>query len=160
MPAGDTPQPPRRHGPRPLGALTAAFTRPVLRRLNPGTAQILADWEALVGPGLAARTIPRRLDRGTLTIGCAGPTALELTMLGPALMQRINAGLGRQAVQRLRFAPAALPPPATPRAAMPPAALPATVAARLEAMPEGPLRGALEKLAQGVYQGGHRKGPA
>ncbi len=127
------------------------LTRPVLRRLHPGAAQLMAEWEALVGPGLAGRTTPRSLERGTLTIACAGPMAMELTMLGPQVIARINAGLGRTAVQRLRFIQAAVPRPA-PRPAPPAVDLPAAVDDRLAGMPEGPLRDALAKLAQGVYR--------
>ncbi|MDW8313574.1 MAG: DciA family protein [Rhodovarius sp.] len=142
------------HGPRPLAALTASLVRPVLRRLAPGSAQLLAEWEALVGPELAARTTPRRLERGTLTIACSGPTALELTMLGPALIERINAGLGRPAVKRLRFVQAVVHPPhpASPARPTPPERLPEAVARRLAAIPAGPLRDALENLARGVYR--------
>ena len=39
-----------------------------------------------------------------------------------------------------------------PPATLAPAALPAALDARLAAMPEGPLRDALAKLAQGVYR--------
>lgn len=138
-------------GPRALGALMPPLTRPVLRRLHPGAAQLMAEWEALVGPGLASRTTPRRLDRGTLTIACAGPVAMELTMLGPQVIGRINAGLGRPVVQRLRFIQAAAARPA-PRPSPRPVTLPDAAQARLAAVPEGPLRDALAKLAQGVYR--------
>ena len=135
-----------------MGSLMAPLTRPVLRRLHPGAAQVMAEWENLVGPGLASRTTPRALDRGTLTIACAGPVAMELTMLAPQVMARINAGLGRVAVTKLRFlqAKTAAPPPPKPPAT--PVALPAPMAAKLDSMPEGPLREALAKLAQGVYR--------
>jgi hypothetical protein len=130
----------------------APLTRPVLRRLHPGGAQVMAEWENLVGPGLASRTTPRALDRGTLTIACAGPVAMELTMLAPQVMARINAGLGRVAVTKLRFVQAktAAPPPAKPPLA--PVVLPASLLEKLDGMPEGPLREALAKLAQGVYR--------
>jgi len=135
-----------------LGSLVAPLTRPVLRRLHPGAAQVMAEWENLVGPGLASRTTPKALDRGTLTIACAGPVAMELTMLAPQVMARINAGLGRVAVTKLRFVQAktAAPPPVKPPAA--PVVLPALLVAKLDSMPEGPLREALAKLAQGVYR--------
>jgi len=130
----------------------APLTRPVLRRLHPGAAQVMAEWENLGGPGLAARTTPRALDRGTLTIACAGPVAMELTMLAPQVMARINEGLGRVEVTKLRLVQAktAAPPPVKPPAA--PVVLPAPLVAKLDSMPEGPLREALAKLAQGVYR--------
>jgi hypothetical protein len=130
----------------------APLTRPVLRRLHPGAAQVMAEWENLVGPGLASRTTPRALDRGTLTIACAGPVAMELTMLAPQVMARINAGLGRVAVTKLRFLQAKTAAPPPPKLPATPVALPAPMAAKLDSMPEGPLREALAKLAQGVYR--------
>jgi hypothetical protein len=155
-PAGKTaPLPPFQrhfHGPQALASLMAPLTRPVLRRLHPGSAQVMADWEALVGAGLAARTRPRRLERGVLTIACAGPVAMELTMLAPQVIELINAGLGRPAVKSMRFIQAALPAPPPPRPQPAPMELPPAVSARLEETPEGPLREALARLAAGVYR--------
>jgi len=150
--AGYTQAPREGYGLRPLGALMPPLTRPVLRKLHPGAAQVMAEWENLVGPGLAARTTPRALDRGTLTIACAGPVAMELTMLAPQVMARINAGLGRAVVQRLRFIQAAVARPPPRPAPAPPRPLPADVADKISAMPQGPLRDALANLAQGVYR--------
>ena len=96
-------------GPRPLGALIPALTRPAFKRKSPAAAQIMADWPALVGPALAAVTQPLRLTSGSLTIACSGPIALELSHLAPELMARINGGLGRVAVERLRFVQGAAP---------------------------------------------------
>jgi len=47
--------------------------------------------------------VPRRLGQGTLTIGCAGPVAMELQHLSNEVLGRINQYLGTQAVLRLRF---------------------------------------------------------
>jgi hypothetical protein len=113
----------------------------------------MADWAAVVGPALAAVTSPKRLGSGTLVIGCAGPVAMELTHLAPQLIGRINAHLGQTVVERLRFvqqAAGSAPPPAPRRAE--PVALPPRVQEAMAALPEGELREALEKLAQGVYR--------
>ena len=75
-------------------------TRPVFRKHSPAAAQIIADWALIVGPKVASMTTPRRLDRGTLTIGCAGPTAMDLHYVGQELISRINAHLGGQPVHR------------------------------------------------------------
>ncbi len=55
----------RRHvyGPRPVAALLPGLTRAAFRRRSPATAQVLADWGNIVGPALAAVTLPRRLSR-------------------------------------------------------------------------------------------------
>ena len=133
------------YGPRALGTLLPAVTRPALRSRNAASAQITADWEAIVGPALAAVTLPRRLVAGTLSLSCAGPMALELQHQSQALIGRINSHFGRLLVDRLRFlqdnsvaiqhpARAAAPPPPPP----PPVSIPD--------MPEGPLRDALAAL--------------
>jgi hypothetical protein len=137
-------------GPRPLGALVPALVRPAFRRRAPATAQVLADWEAIVGPALAAETLPRRLSAGTLTIACAGPIAMELQHLSEALLGRINGHLGQVVVTRLRFVQEALAarPRAAPQAA-PPGAREAARRA-VAGLAEGPLRDALERLGRAV----------
>lgn len=139
------------YGPRPVGALVPALTRPAFRRQGPAAAQVLADWAAIVGPSLAAITQPRRLWAGTLSIGCSGPVAMELQHLAPELMARINAQLGAEPVQRLRFVQGA------PRAASaaPPTPSPSPAAVRaaetaVEPLPAGPLRDALASLGRAV----------
>ncbi len=136
------------YGPRPVGALVPGLVRPAFRKRAPATAQVLADWEAIVGPALAGVTTPRKLFSGTLAIACAGPVAMELQHLSAEVMARINGHLGRVAVTRLRFiqdVPPPLPPLAPPR--------PQAVAAAQRAvasLPAGPLRDALESLGRVV----------
>ena len=140
------------YGPRPLGALIPALTRPAFRKRSPAAAQLMADWTEAVGPALAAVTTPRRFTAGTLTIACAGPVAMELTHLAPQLVDRINAHLGRMLVERLRFVqqqPAAGPPARRGPAAAP---LPEAVERAVSAVPGEELRAALAKLGRGVYR--------
>ena len=132
-------------GPRPLGTLMPAVTRAAFRKHSPAAAQLLADWEVVVGHGLAATTMPRRLAAGTLTIACAGPVALELQHLAVQLLDRINRYLGRPAVARLRFVQdaslaAETPPPARPR----------LEPIEIAGLPNGPLREALSALGAAV----------
>ena len=141
-------------GPRALGALLPRLTRPAFKRRSPAGAALMADWPAVVGPALAAVTAPKRLNNGTLVIACAGPVAMELTHLAPQLIGRINAHLGQAVVERLRFVQQASSnavAPAAPRRAGP-AALPPRVRQAVASVPEGALREALEKLAQGAYR--------
>src|SRR5512135_36563 len=106
------------YGPRPVGTLIPRLTRPAFRRRSPATAQVLADWEAIVGPAIAAVTTPRRLSSGTLTIACTGPIAMELQYLSGELTARINAHLGSQVVTGLRFVQTTgLAPPVPPQQA-------------------------------------------
>lgn len=138
--------------PVPVGNLLPRLTRPAFRKRSPAGAQVMADWPQMVGPALAAVTSPLRLTAGSLTLSCAGPVAMELQHLAPELIARINAHLGRVVVERLRFVQAS--PPSAPRATPPPVdkPLPAKVKSSIEAVPEGELRDALEKLARGVYR--------
>ena len=137
------------YGPRPIAALIGPLIRPAFRKRAPATAALLADWDAVIGPALAAVTTPRKLANGTLTLACAGPVAMELQYMAPVLMQRINAHLGQIAVQRLKFIQDLNPaPPPKPKP------IPATEAARaaLGDMPEGELREALERLGAMVLR--------
>ena len=137
------------YGPSPLSALLPALVRPAFRGRAAATAQVLADWAAIVGPAYAGVTTPQRLSSGTLTIGCSGPLAMELQHVAPALMERVNAHLGRVAVTRLRFVQSAPVQPPAPRPAARP---PATQAAQdaVASLPPGDLRDALERLGRVV----------
>ncbi len=90
-------------GPRAIGSLIPAVTRPAFRARSPAAAQLMADWGEIIGPALAAVTHPRRLVGGTLTLACSGPIALELQHLTGPLAERINAHFGRMVVERFRF---------------------------------------------------------
>ena len=136
-------------GPRPVGALVPALTRPAFRKRSPATAQLQADWGAIVGPALAAITAPRRLSAATLTLACSGPLALELQHMAPELLARINGHFGRVLAERLRFVQE--PPPAVTPAAQ--ELGPAPPVAGLEA---GPLNNALARLGQAVKRRGQR----
>ncbi len=136
------------YGPRPLSALVPGVVRPAFRGRMAATAQVLADWAAIVGPAYAALTTPRRLTSATLTIGCTGPVAMELQHVAPALIERINSHLGRAAVERLRFVQE--PPPRATAAPIP--RRPATHAAQaaVAGLPPGELRDSLERLGRVV----------
>ncbi len=136
-------------GPRPIGALVPTVTRPVFRRHSPAAAQIIADWPLIVGERVASMTTPRRLDRGTLTIGCAGPTAMDLHYVGQELISRINAHLGGQPVTALRFTQAGMPPRPLGARKQPPEAV-AEAEAAVAHLPAGELRDALAALGRVV----------
>lgn len=151
MPAGGQDgkqQAERRHvyGPRPLGALMPPLVRDAFRKRSPASALVISDWEAIVGPRLAAEVAPRRLAAGVLTLACAGPVALELQHLAPVLTERINTQLGQPAVRRLRFVQDPPPRPARRPVVMADAAAERAVAG----IAEGPLRDALIALGRAV----------
>ncbi|MCC7282519.1 MAG: DUF721 domain-containing protein [Acetobacteraceae bacterium] len=147
--------PPPRLGPRWLGALVPRIARPAFRRKSPAAAALMADWQSVIGPALAAVTQPVRLARGprlddgstgpgTLGIRCAGPVALELQHLAPQLLARINAWAGFALVGRLRFERGSVTR-APPAPARPPPAAPADTSG-LDAIADPELRAALAAL--------------
>ncbi len=142
-------KPDQRHvfGPRALGTILPPLVKPAFRKRAPATAQLLADWEMIVGPAIGQVTTPRKLFQATLAIACTGPIAMELQHMAPTLIARINAHMGQTTVTRLRFVQdhVAQPSPTSVRR-------PATEAARqaVADLPEGPLRDALESLGRMV----------
>jgi hypothetical protein len=137
------------YGPRALGSLVPDITRQSYRKHNPASSQIVADWEIIVGPKVASMTVPRRLDRGVLTISCAGPAAMDLHYMGVEVINRINTHLGGQPVHSLKFTQAGMPrkpPPITPR---PPEAVLEAEAA-VAGLPDGDLKSALAALGRVV----------
>jgi hypothetical protein len=137
-------------GPRAVGSLLPAISRKVYRRHSPAAAQIILDWEIIVGPKVAAMTTPRRLDRGVLTLTCSGPTAMNLHYVGVELINRINTHCGGQPVQSLRFTQVASPRSDRARlASTPPEAVREADAAVAE-LPDSPLKDALASLGRVV----------
>jgi hypothetical protein len=136
------------YGLRPVAALVPTLVRPAFRRRAPATAQLLADWPLIVGPAIAAVTVPRKLFGGTLAIGCSGPMALELQHLSEQLIGRINSHLGKVAVTRLRFIQEGAPVSSTPPPPRPQAVTEAREA--VADLPPGGLRDALERLGRVV----------
>ena len=133
------------YGSQPIGALVPRLTRPAFRKRAPATAQVLADWPAIVGPAIAAVTMPKRLSAGTLTIACSGPIAMELQHLAMELIGRINTYLGKPVVNGLRFVQTmgeVSPPAQEPEA--PPVEGPAID------LPAGELRDALAALGRAM----------
>jgi hypothetical protein len=140
------------YGPRSLGAVLPLVTRAAYRRRSPAAAYLMTDWEAVVGPRIAAISVPRKLFAGTLSIAATGPVAMELQHVAAELMQRINAHLGGTSVSRLRFIQDFSPSqrPAAPARHAPPAEALARSGAAVAHLPEGALRDALIRLGAAV----------
>jgi predicted nucleic acid-binding Zn ribbon protein len=91
----------RRREPRPLGHAISALAD----RLAPHT--LLADvqrvWPAAVGEAIAAQAEPTGERDGVLVVTCASAVwAQELDLMGPELVERLNALLGAVRVRALR----------------------------------------------------------
>ena len=143
------------YGPRPVSALLPAVTRAGFRRRSPAAAQIIADWDMIVGPRLAQETIPKRLSGGVLTLTCIGPIALELQHMSGELMARINAHLGVLTVQTLRFEQAVAHAPAAPPIPVAPPEVSAQAEAAVADLPDSELRAALASLGRAVMTDRH-----
>ena len=137
------------YGPRALGSVVPGITRQSFRKHNPASAQIVADWEAIVGPKVASMTVPRRLDRGVLTIACAGPAAMDLHYMGVEVINRINTHLGGRPVHSLKFTQTGMPKVAPPVHPTPPEAIVEAEAAVAD-LPDGELKAALAALGRVV----------
>jgi hypothetical protein len=137
--------PPRNFAPRGIAALIAPVVRPAFKRRAPAAAGLLADWRDIAGPDLAARAAPVKFAGGTLTLACTGPAAMELQLLAPQIVARLNLALGHAMVERLRFIQQV---PAGPLART---AKPAgDSVAPPPGLPEGALGEALARLYQGL----------
>jgi predicted nucleic acid-binding Zn ribbon protein len=91
----------RRRAPRPVAAALAA----VLGELEPATplAAVQAAWSDAVGETIAAHATPVGERGGVLDVACDEAVwAAELELLGPELVDRLEAALGRRAVTALR----------------------------------------------------------
>lgn len=133
-------------GPRTVSALVPAIVRPAFKRRAPASAQVMSDWDAIVGPAISAVTQPKRLSAGTLTVACAGPIAMELQHLTGPLIERINGAIGRVVVERLRFTQDLGTPPPAP----PPRQAVLAARARVTGIENDELREALERLGAAV----------
>jgi hypothetical protein len=109
----------RRHAGAEVGRLVARILDPAARRRGFVESGILADWAAIVGPSLARRCQPLRLEHapgrrggGVLLLQVNGAAAVEIQHAGPQLIERINAYFGRRAVRQLRLLQMPLPPAA------------------------------------------------
>ena len=90
-----------RRAPRPLSLALEGLSRD----LEPATvlAECQRHWPQVAGAAIAAEARPVAERGGTLTIACESSVwANELDLMGPVLVDRLNAALGRPAVDRLR----------------------------------------------------------
>jgi len=136
---------------RSVAALVPRIARPVFQKRSPASAQLLADWDEIVGPELASVTYAKRFAAGTLTIACTGVVALELQHRVELLRGRINGALGRMLVDRIKFVQEAAR--VSPAAVVKPAVR-ERVSLATAGLPEGPLRAALEALGTAVMAKG------
>jgi predicted nucleic acid-binding Zn ribbon protein len=92
----------RRRAPRSLGAALAEVTA----GLAPATAlaRVQGCWADAVGELVASEAQPVAERDGTVTVACRSAVwAQELELLGPDLLDKLNATLGDRPLTQLRF---------------------------------------------------------
>ena len=104
--------------PIPAGSVLRWAAANALRRRGFSEWDVLARWPDIVGPGLAALTVPEKLQQrrgdvagAILHIRVDGSAALELQHKTPVVLERINAFYGYRAVDRLKLIQGPLPEP-------------------------------------------------
>lgn len=90
-----------RFAPRPLSLALESFTA----GLAPATtlARVQKVWEQALGARIAAAGTPISEHDGVLTVVCADSVwAAELELMGPELVERLNAAVGVESIHKLR----------------------------------------------------------
>ena len=91
----------RRHAPRPLALALAGLAGEVAPLT--ALARVQAAWSRAVGDTIAAAARPTGERDGVLTVTCeASVWAHELELMGPEVVEAINATLGDSLVRELR----------------------------------------------------------
>ena len=100
----------RAGGVRHLAGFLPRLTKAALGKRGFAEGGIVTDWAAIVGPELAASSLPERLSfaqgerrDGMLQVRVTGAFALELQHLEPMVIERINSYFGYRAVARLKI---------------------------------------------------------
>lgn len=112
--------------PVPVSDLATAILDPVLRKRAGISVELVQSWEEIVGPRLAGRTRPEKIqwprrlheddpfEPAALVIACEGAAALHLQHETGEVISRVNAFLGFTAIGRIRIVQKPLTPNAPP----------------------------------------------
>jgi hypothetical protein len=149
---------PARSFPRPLSELTGATLSDAFKAQGFASAEILARWNEIVGPEIAAHSELLRInwprlqgeeapEPATLVLRVEGPAALEIQHLSGLILERVNRFFGWQAVGRLALRQAPLRRREQPSPPVPPdPAVTARIAESLPDVTDDALRQALARL--------------
>jgi predicted nucleic acid-binding Zn ribbon protein len=91
----------RRRAPRHLGVALGALGD----SWQPETllAAVQQIWPSAVGEAIASEATPVAERAGVITVACSAAVwAQELDLIGPAIVEKLNRGIDRGAVRRLR----------------------------------------------------------
>jgi hypothetical protein len=156
----------RRGGnPVPVSDLATEILDPVMRRRAGVSIGLVQSWDEIVGPRLAGRTRPEKIqwprrmsdddpfEPATLMIACEGAAALHLQHETAEVIGRVNSFLGFPAIGRIRIVQkpvrqAEAPARPRPRALTPPEK--ARLADAVGGIEDQGLREALERLGASI----------
>jgi hypothetical protein len=136
------------------------ITKAAFARYGFAQADVVANWEAIVGSDLAAVSAPERIrwprgsgeeaqkQGGTLVIRAAPGRALELQYEASRIISRINSFFGYGAIAGIKVLQAQ--ELSKPLAKAPPLPEKSVCEQELAALDESPLKAALERLGRGV----------
>ncbi len=144
------------------------ITKAAFARYGFAQADVVANWEAIVGSDLAAVSAPERIrwprgsgeqaqkQGGTLVIRASPGRALELQYEASRIIARINSFFGYGAIAGIKVIQAQELPPRPAKAPSLPEK--PVCEQQLAALDESPLKSALERLGRGVA-GSSRSSP-
>ncbi|HEU0012451.1 MAG TPA: DUF721 domain-containing protein [Longimicrobium sp.] len=90
--------------PQPVGDLVARFLDRSGLAPKVEAAAVIPEWEARVGPQIAAVTEPMRVSEGTLFVAVrTSAWMMELNMMKAELMRHLNAGKKDGRIQQIVF---------------------------------------------------------
>jgi hypothetical protein len=153
----------RRGSLRAIAAEVPRIAATALGKRGFGEAQLVTQWDAVMGAELAAKLAPDRLSfsrgersEGTLRLRVASAFAVEAQHLEPVIIERINSFFGYRAVARIILIQG--PPKQAAERAPAPRPLSAVeegaLDQRLAVMPDSELRQALRRLGAAVIGSG------
>lgn len=154
----------RRGWARAIAAEVPRIAATALGKRGFGEAQLVTQWEAVIGPELAEKLSPDRLSfvrgersEGTLRLRVASAFAVEAQHYEPVIIERINGFFGYRAVARIVLVqgPAKNAPPRAKPLRPLSVAEQSGLDQRLAALPDSELRDALRRLGTAVI--GSRK---
>ena len=140
-----------------------ALTRAAFARYGFAYGDLITQWAAIVGDGVAQWSEPERIkwpragtderkQGGTLVIRVVPGRGLDLQHETPLIIDRINAFYGYAAIAAVKIRQGALSPKKAPSGASPALEAPAAQAleSELEGVADPELKDALRRLGQGV----------
>ena len=94
----------RKNRPEALGGLVGSVLASIGIAEQVDRATVIADWETLVGPHIARVSRPVRIRDETLFVEVESAAwRMELSLLRPRLLRKLNAGRSRGRIEKIIF---------------------------------------------------------